>query len=88
MSPAWSSLCSNDNIQSHQLTCPYSVYRVSDSDVYNELHVGIVVVIASSRNFTDVVSNLEILGVGFEVLRCDHHNKLNRKLFRKFTVAG
>ena len=50
--------------------------RISDSDVDNELHISIVVVIAPPRNFSNVVSDLEILRIGFEILWCDHHHKL------------
>ena len=50
--------------------------RIPDGDVDNELDVSIVVVIASPGNFTDVVSNLEILRVGFEILWGDHNDKL------------
>mmetsp|Transcript_39813 Transcript_39813/g.94414 ORF Transcript_39813/g.94414 Transcript_39813/m.94414 type:complete len:224 (+) Transcript_39813:4634-5305(+) len=57
---------------------PHSIDLLPLGNVDNEIHVGVVIVVRAAGDLHDLVSEADVLGVGCEIIGCDHANEAQR----------
>lgn len=65
---------------------PDSVNSSALSNIDNEIHVGVVVVVGSSWHLNILIGHADVFGVDLEILRCCHDGELDGTLVAKGLV--
>jgi hypothetical protein len=66
---------------------PDGVYSSTFSDIDNDIDVGVIVVVRSSRNFNVLIGHPNVVGVDLEILRGSHHDEFDSAFGTKSFVS-